>query len=210
MVQAVRLHSYVVRYDSGFAPNPFYGICTLATCKPDIRKHAKVGDWVVGTGSADKRVQRGGCLVHAMRISEVMTHREYWDDHRFLRKRPNLRGTMKLASGDNIYRWDDDAGSWDQLDSYHSNADGSPNADHIARDTGVDRVLISTDYVYFGGHGPPIPADVRASGRRDIVHQGRGRKAIDDIALIHRFEAWLESLGETGYVRPPLDWSKPR
>ncbi|MEZ1875782.1 hypothetical protein QVM44_32900, partial [Pseudomonas aeruginosa] len=25
-----RVHSYVVRYDSGFAPNPFYEYCTLA------------------------------------------------------------------------------------------------------------------------------------------------------------------------------------
>ena len=35
-----RVHSYVVRYDSGFAPNPFYEYCTLATCKPNIRKGA--------------------------------------------------------------------------------------------------------------------------------------------------------------------------
>lgn len=206
----MRLHSYVVRYDSGFAPNPFYGTCTLATCKPDIRKHARVGDWVVGTGSADRRIRRGGCLVHAMRISEAMTHREYWDDPRFVRKRPNLRGTMKHASGDNIYRWDGDAGGWNQLDSYHSNSDGSPNADHVARDTGVNRVLISTDYVYFGGHGPKIPDDLRVPGGPHIVHQGRGRKAIDNRDLIHRFEAWIEGLGERGYVRPPLDWSKLR
>lgn len=201
----MRLHSYVVRYDSAFAPNPFYGICTLATCKPDIRKHAQIGDWVVGTGSADKRIQRGGCLVYAMRVTETMTRSEYWDDPRFLRKRPNLRGTMKHAAGDNIYCWNDNNGAWDQLDSYHSNPDGSPNAAHIKRDTGVDRVLISTEYVYFGGHGPPLPADFR-----DIVKQGQGRKVTDDPDLIHQFEAWIEGLGETGYAGPPLDWSNPR
>lgn len=32
------LYSYVVAHDFGFAPNPFDGLCTLATCKPDIRK----------------------------------------------------------------------------------------------------------------------------------------------------------------------------
>lgn len=206
----MRLHSYVVRYDSGFAPNPFYRICTLATCKPDIRKHAEVGDWVVGTGSADKRIRRGGYLVYAMRITEAMPRRQYWDDPRFLRKRPKLRGTMKHASGDNIYRWNDANGSWDQLDSYHSNPDGSPHAAHISRDTGVDRVLISTEYVYFGGHGPLIPPDFRGPEAQDIVKQGQGRKIIDDLHLIHAFEAWIQSLGETGYASPPLDWSKTR
>ena len=41
------LFSYVVRSDGGFAPNPFFGYCTLATCKPRIRKGALVGDWIV-------------------------------------------------------------------------------------------------------------------------------------------------------------------
>ena len=41
------LYSYVITRDYGFAPNPFGGICTLATCKPGIRNHATVGDWVV-------------------------------------------------------------------------------------------------------------------------------------------------------------------
>ena len=51
------LFSYVVRYDSGFAPNPFHGFCTLATCKPGIRAHANVGDWVVGTASGGPPVR---------------------------------------------------------------------------------------------------------------------------------------------------------
>lgn len=32
------LYSYVIRQDSGFAPNPYYGVLTLACCKPRIRK----------------------------------------------------------------------------------------------------------------------------------------------------------------------------
>ena len=65
------LFSYVVRFDSGFAPNPFYGYCTLATCKPRIRKAAGVGDWVVGSGSNDSLVRRGGYMVYAMQVSDV-------------------------------------------------------------------------------------------------------------------------------------------
>jgi len=33
-----RLYLYTMTYDSGFAPNPFHGICTLACCKPGIRR----------------------------------------------------------------------------------------------------------------------------------------------------------------------------
>jgi hypothetical protein len=45
------LFTYCIPYDDGAAPNPFWGLCTLAICKPSIRRVAKEGDWVVGTGS---------------------------------------------------------------------------------------------------------------------------------------------------------------
>ena len=48
----MNMFSYVITHDSGFAPNPFQGFLTLATCKPLVRKTAKVGDVLVGTGSA--------------------------------------------------------------------------------------------------------------------------------------------------------------
>ena len=44
------LFVYVIARDFGFAPNPFHGVCTLATCKPGIRRSAKVGDWILGVG----------------------------------------------------------------------------------------------------------------------------------------------------------------
>jgi hypothetical protein len=50
----MRLFSYVVARDYGFAPNPFHRHCTLATCKPGIRARAAVGDWVIGTGAKTK------------------------------------------------------------------------------------------------------------------------------------------------------------
>ena len=43
----MELYSYVIKHDSGFAANPFCGYCTLADCKPAIRRTAKVGDWIV-------------------------------------------------------------------------------------------------------------------------------------------------------------------
>jgi len=51
LVMAAHVFSCVVRRDSGFAPNPFEGHCTIATCEPQIRRIASVGDCVLGTGS---------------------------------------------------------------------------------------------------------------------------------------------------------------
>jgi hypothetical protein len=206
----VRLYSYVVRYDSGFAPNPFYGFCTLATCKPDIRRSAQVGHWIVGTGSADKRVKRGGHLVYAMRVTETLTHRQYWDDPRFRKKRPSLRGSSKHACGDNIYRWDTTDKRWRQLDSFHSNADGSPKLEHIRRDTGVDRVLISNHFIYFGGRGPEIPQRFRNHNGLDICKTGVGHKTITDGTLVQKFLEWVESKAHIKYVDSPTDWVKAR
>ena len=50
----MKLYSYIVAHDGGFAPNPFWGYCTLANCKPKIRQTAKVGDWIVGLSSKPK------------------------------------------------------------------------------------------------------------------------------------------------------------
>ena len=131
----VRLHSYVVRYDSGFAPNPFYGFCTLATCKPDIRKAAAIGDWIIGSGSADKKLKRGGFLVYAMRVTETPSFAQYWQDPRFQKKKPDLSRSRMRECGDNIYYKAAD-GIWGQLNSFHSKDDGSPHPRHVKRAPG--------------------------------------------------------------------------
>jgi len=200
-VDVLILRSYIVAYDSGFAPNPFNGFCTLATCKPDIRKRAALGDWVVGTGSNKKGVRRGGFLVYAMMIREALTFDEYWNDPRFEKKKPNLNGSYRMACGDNIYSPLEDGG-WRQFDSYHSNKDGTPRVDHTKKDTSVDRVLISDDFVYFGAEGPEIPKTLKDAG---IVHSGIGQKRITNAATIADFEAWLEGLGVKGYQGRPFD-----
>ena len=117
------MFSYVVARDYGFAPNPFFGVCTLATCKPRVRKTAAIGDWVIGTGSAKRG--RQGYLVYAMRVAEALTFNEYWADPRFQQKKPNLRGSLKQAFGDNIY-FRDESEQWNQLDSHHSYQGGCP------------------------------------------------------------------------------------
>ena len=194
------IYSYVVTYDSGFAPNPFYGFCTLATCKPVIRRLASINDWIVGTGSNRKGVRRGGFLVYAMRVCEDLNFTQYWDDPRFQKKKPNLYSNdYQRACGDNIYCLLEN-GKWRQLNSYHSKKDGLPNQDHIDHDTRDNRVLISDDFVYFGGSGPEIPNSLKS-----LVRQGSGHKKSEDPAIIAKFENWIRDLHMRGYQGCPLD-----
>ena len=150
----MRLYSYKVRYDIGFAPNPFHGVCTLATCKPRIRAGASVGDWVVGVGSVGQGTL--GRLVFGMQVEEKLTFDEYWADERFQTKKADRHGSLKYRYGDNVYHRDE-LGEWVQADCRHSLDDGTPNLDHVRRDTSANAVLISERFSYFGSHGPPIP-----------------------------------------------------
>jgi hypothetical protein len=100
----VNVYSYVIDHDLGFAPNPFHGVCTLACCKPAIRKKAVVGDYVLGTGAV--KPKRRGHLTFWMRVDEVITFDEYLQDRRFRRKKPRMSGTTWLRYGDNIYHRD--------------------------------------------------------------------------------------------------------
>jgi hypothetical protein len=196
-----RLFSYIVRHDFGFAPNPFHGYCTLATCKPQIRSAASVGDWVIGTGSASKNLS--GRLVYAMQVSEKMSFDAYWADERFRAKVPVLNAALKHVYGDNIYHRDT-SGVWIQEDSRHSLGSGEPNPGHIRVDTGSDNVLVSTNFVYFGGSGPEIPAALRA-GSTDVVHDRQGHRSNFPVELVALTENWILELG-SGVQGRPHDW----
>ena len=196
-----RLHSYIVARDYGFAPNPFYGFCTLATCMVRIRAWAEVGDWIVGTGS--KRRDRGGHLVYAMRIDETQSFDEYWDDPRFRAKRPDMYASKVKAFGDNIYHRNNSDGSRHQADSHHSLSDGSPNMNNLRHDTKVDRVLVGRDFVYYGGTGPQVPVFSGVS----IIQSGIGHRSSFPAKIIGEFVQWISSLDETGYCGAPSDWN---
>src|SRR5258708_7574609 len=136
-----KVFMYVVARDFGFAPNPFHGTCTLATCKPRIRNKAAIGDWVIGVGGS--RLDATGKCVFAMQVSETTTFGEYWSDPRFLDKKPVRNGSQRMLVGDNIYHRDPGTHGWMQADSHHSLADGGVNKDNLTRDTSSEGVLVS-------------------------------------------------------------------
>lgn len=200
----MKLYSYIVARDFGFAPNPFYGYCTLATCKPLIRSVAQSGDWVVGTGAKSSyRLQ--GHLVFVMVINETLGFDQYWTDLRFQMKKPLLHGSLKQMYGDNIYRRID--GGWAQSNSHHSLAGGAPNKLNIRRDTQTDRVLIANKFAYFGGQAPAIPDTARTilGSDRDLCCKTQGHQTFegDSVAL---FRNWFESLGVAGVLGYPAEF----
>ena len=149
------IYMYVVARDFGFAPNPFHGYCTLATCKPKIRNTAQVQDWVIGMGGS--RLKATGRCIYAMRITDKITFDEYWSNPMYIDKKPIRNGSRKMMVGDNIYHFDKVQKKWQQADSHHSNEDGSVNQKNLSTDTKSDKVLISRYFFYFGKEAPCVP-----------------------------------------------------
>lgn len=170
-----RAYLYVVDRDFGFAPNPFHGFCTLATCKPGIRHSAQIGDWVIGLGGS--RLNATGRCIFVIRVEECLTFDEYWSDPRFQAKRPIRNGSSRMMVGDNIYHRLGGNASWQQEDSHHSLPDGSPNLHNVANDTQTNRVLVSRHFLYFGSNAPTVPTEIFAEmGYRN----GRNYRVFDD------------------------------
>ena len=184
-----KLYTYVVRHDQGFAPNPFHGFCTLANCKPQIRRGAQPGDWILG--SASRAGGGPGHAVFAMRVSETMGFEEYWRDPRFRNKRPSRRSVVGLC-GDNIYHRDPTTGEWQQENSLHG-------PEEIERDTSIDRVLIGDEFIYWGGDGPPVPLFMG----EDIRTKRQGHRCRFPADVVQEFIHWIRSMEERGCVGQP-------
>lgn len=162
-----RVFIYVVARDFGFAPNPFHGACTLATCKPRIRGSACIGDWVIGMGGSGLKAT--GRCIFAMKITAAMTFDEYWSNPDYYDKRPVRNGSRKMMVGDNIYHRLGNDQPWQQEDSHHSRPDGSADTHNIATDTSANRVLLSRDFFYFGKAAPVVPPSLLSTiGYRNI------------------------------------------
>jgi hypothetical protein len=198
----LRVYSYVVRWDHGFAPNPFYSICTLATCKPDIRTAACVGDVIFGTGSATRKL--AGHAVFVMWVEKIISFDDYWRDPQYARKIPVMNGSLQQRFGDNIYHRSN--GKWLQADSRHSQIGNRTNARNLKRDTGkTDRILIGSEFVYWGGSGPLVPAALSR-----FVHATPGHRAFFSAAEISRFCGWIGRHKEKGMVGEPCEWRYER
>ena len=117
-----------------------------------------------------------------------------------------MSGSLKQCFGDNIYsRGDDD--EWQQLDSHHSLRDGKPNPENVNRDTGTNRVLLSTDYRYFGVDAPLLPPPLHTRDS-DGLCCGRYHRVTFEQPSLDQFFEWYSGLGEIGLRGKPFEWTK--
>ena len=197
-----KVFSYKLVRDYGFAPNPFHGICTLGTCKPQIRKAARVGDIVVGCGSVGLNLPEK--LIFVMRVSQKLSFQEYWEDERFRIKRPDLYSSNSMAYGDNIYHVVND--SWVQEDSHHSFDGGLNNQANLVRDLGSDNVLIGEEFVYWGANAVEIPAYLRNFQGEDLYPPARNYRCTFSEAFRVEVDTWFKSLPTRGFRSRPASW----
>ena len=200
---AMKIYSYTVRFDKGFAPNPFWRFCTLATCKPKIRKSADINDWVVGTGGVENVGPNR--LIYAMKVCEKIEYQYYWNDRRFIDKRPNLTSSDPYYwVGDNIYR-PKSKGGFDQLPSFHG-------PEKKEKDLKGRYVLVSDQFYYFGNLAPEIPPKTseRPLDLQKLIFHGQGHKIFSLKELTNGFLKWLKETFQIGKHGNPCQFpSKP-
>ena len=163
------LYGYKMTHDTGFAPNPYHGILTLATCKPLIRKWAKEGYWISGWTSNDVQGKNDKFhfkdenqkLIYLAKISEKLSFAEYWEKYPQKRQPTKTKvgkecfkscgNTMVTINddiafcGDNIYEPDsNDPSGYIQHENPHH---GQQNKEH---DLSGENVLVCKEFYYFG------------------------------------------------------------
>ena len=187
----MRLCSYVVRYDRGLAPNPFWGYCTVSVCTPNhMGIRLEVGDWILGATTS----VRGNKLLYAMQISEILSFNNYYRDPRFQDKKPVIRGNWQQRVGDNMYYQDAD-GNWKQHQTLHHH-----KKEMIRKDLKHPLAFIGTKYFYFGENAVVFPVEFRS-----LIWNRQGCKASHDAKVVENFTEWLQGNHKPGIYGNPFD-----
>ena len=176
------LFSYVITHDTGFAPNPFGGICTLATCKPVIRRNAEIGDWIVGFSSTGMELEDASKrIIYVMEVTDKRTLQDYdkfcLKDNRIKipKERPKLYENLV---GDCIYEYAD-SDSPKQRKGCHDEG-------NITTDLNGKYALLSNRFYYFGAKAPLIPERYE-----NIIKNGPGHKSKSNSSYKEGLVNWV-------------------
>lgn len=185
-----RLCTYVVREDTGLAPNPFWGWCSLAVCTPNHQgTRLTPGDWIAGCLVKS----RGHRLLYAMEVEEVLNLDDYFHDPRFQSKKPDLTGDWMQRCGDNFYSRNAD-GTWRQ----HRNRFHLSESLKI-QDTRFARAYVGRRYSYMGRSAISTPESFAK------LFGGRGARVNHDPRLAIDFLEWVRETMPLGTTDVPID-----
>ena len=188
----MKVYSYVLKHDTGFAPNPFWSYCTLAACTPNhMGIRPDIGDWIIGTES----INSGNKLVYAMQIGFIMSFDEYYTDRRFKKKIPDKNSKdWRRHCGDNIY-YKNQSGKWQQYPStFHDKPENK------RQDIKHPYVFIGKHFYYFGCKAVKIPSKYTA-----LVWKRHGVKCKHPPKVTEDFLTWLRTKFRKGIHGKPRD-----
>jgi len=143
------LFTYAIKHDTGYAPNPFHGICTLNTCKPQIRREADIGDWIVGL-KKDR-------VIFIMEVTNKILMSDYWKlcQTHYPKKIPEQNGMSHdptLLCGDCQY---DFSGHKPKLlHGFHDQA-------NVKTDLSGKNTLLSENFIYLGSKEKRLPKSLQ-------------------------------------------------
>ena len=188
----MRLFTYIVSHDTGFAPNPFWGVCTLVTCKPKIRCAANEKDWIAGISSKAS----GNKLIYAMQVTKKMPLKEYdkFVNNSLVEKKPDwFNRDPRRRLGDAIYDFSKPS------ISQHLGMHGPGNMEH---DLSGKNALLSNHFLYFGDKAENIPPYLR-----NIIPQ-RGHRSNSNSPYVQPFIDWISQLGHlwNSVLGNPTQW----
>lgn len=185
------LFSYKMIFDDGSAPNPFGGVCSLAICKPVIRRTAQINDWILGFGS--KTLRNNNKLIYAMKVDSILS----WKQYNTLCLNDPILYQTKLPStsnknGDCLYYYDYGAKTHKMRNNYiHTTQELQKDVDR------GKNVLLSEHFYYFGSAAIEVPDFVS-----QIIPISRGHKSKKNDGVEHKVIDWLQKM-RPGVISSP-------
>lgn len=163
-----RIWRYTLKNDTGFAPCIDDGILTLTCCKPFIRRHAKIGDWIIGY--FPKKLGSGR-VAWIGQVSEKLPLGIYEKRHR--RRRDAIyRLTHCDESGAEVLK--------DLPNNYHVGARSRQ------RDKSGVNALICEPFCYWGGNDEKAPTEI-AEMAYYFIGQTTKNSTPDRVAAVERW-----------------------
>ena len=139
----MKLYSYKLVTDNGSSPCIYSNLLSLNICKPQIRKNAKINDYIIGISSKSMNLDQKPKIIYIARITNVITMNNYYK--KYPNRPDNIYNNKKLIK--NIYH----------------------DCTNIKNDLSGINTILSNDFIYFGKNYINLPKKfyeiVRASTR---------------------------------------------